>query len=357
MDLWNSNPKWPWPHEDDISKYIDVPDWWLVGYEEVRGFLRGLSKAQFSSAGKSAGGRDLSIVYYGPDKPERRLCVAGGTHGTEVEGIASITNIIKLFESGTDLRGEKWPAFQRVLKKVGFYLMPFYNPDAAARNPVKSYVGMPIDLKDPSDGVNHLHIGFWKNGRLPNRKRIFAPWTRDSDMTGKLDRLGYLGQRFNDAGRLINRPRSRKKSMAVETMQMLKYLEANRIDCYIDLHSHSSAPWLGTCPKAHHAGDYEQQAKLFESARELTKKSGGFELVPGWQNATQWYNSHFFPANLGVYAFTYEAKAGFKGNYPDDKPWEEIWLANAYNGMHTILGLAQALLEVPSGWTKGDGCG
>ncbi len=350
MRLWNSYPKWPWKHDDDIRKYVDVPDWWLVGYEEVRGFLRGLTKAQFSSVGKSAGGRDLSVVYYGPEKPERTLCVTGGTHGTETEGIASVTNIIKLFESGADLRGKKWPAFQRVAKRVGFYLMPLYNPDASARSPVKSYVGMPIDLKDHSDGVHHLHIGFWKNGQLPNRKRIFAPWSKDSDMTGKLDRVGYLGQRFNDAGRLINRPRSRKKSMAVETMQMLKYLGANKIDCYMDLHSHSSPPWLGTCPEAHHAGDYEQQSKLFDLACKMTQKSGGPELEKGWQGATSWYNSHFFPANLGIYAFTYEAMAGFKGNYPAKTPFEEIWLANAYNGMYTILGLAQALLKVPSPW-------
>ncbi len=350
MKLWNGNPEWPWPHDDDISKYVDVPEWWLVGYEEVRGFLRGLTKAQFLSAGKSAGGRDLTVAYYGPAKPERKLCIAGGTHGTEVEGVASVTNIIKLFESGADLRGEKWPAFQRVAKRVGFYLMPFYNPDAAARSPVKSYVGMPIDLKDPSDGVHHLHIGFWKNGRLPNRKRIFGPWSKGSDMAGKLDRVGYLGQRFNDAGRLINRPRSRRKSMAVETMQMLKYLEANEIDCYMDLHSFSSSPWLGTCPEAHHAGDYEQQVKLFELACKMTKQAGGPELVQGWEASTAWYNRHFFSANLGIYGFGYEAKAGFKGNYPDDKPWEEIWLANAYNGMYTILGLAQALLKVPSPW-------
>ncbi len=350
MKLWNSYPKWPWKHDDDIRKYVDVPDWWLVGYEEVRGFLRGLTKGQRSSVGKSAGGRDLAVVYYGPDKPERSLCVTGGTHGTETEGIASITNIIKVMESGADLRGQKWPAFQRVAKRVGLYLMPLYNPDASARSPVKSYVGMPIDLKDPSDGVHHLHIGFWKNGKLPNRKRIFARWSKDSDMTGKLDRLGYLGQRFNDAGRLINRPRSGKKSMAVETMQMLKYLEANTIDCYMDLHSHSSPPWLGICGPEHTCGDHEQLVRLHQLTAKLTKRAGGPQLALSQQGADRWYNSHFFPANLGIYGFTYETLAGFKGNYPEDKPWEEIWLANAYNGMYTILGLAQALLQVPSPW-------
>jgi len=353
MKLWNSSPKWPWKHDDDIRKYIDVPDWWLVGYEEVRGFLRGLSKGEFSTTGKSAGGRDLTVVYYGPKKPERTLCVVAGTHGTEIEGVAAVTNLIKVLESGADLRGEKWPALQRVGKKVGFYLMPFYNPDAAARSPVKSYVGMPIDLNDPSDGVHHLHIGFWKNGRLPNRKRIFAQWSKGSDMAGKLDRVGYLGQRFNDAGRLINRPRSPKKSMAVETMQMLKYLGANKIDCFLDLHSHSSAPWLGASSKGHDGADYEERVKLLDLACAMTKKAGGPDLERSMEDPTPptpWSNSHFFSANLGIYGFGYESKAGFKGNYPDDKPWEEIWLANAYNAMHTALGLAQALLKVPSPW-------
>ncbi len=344
MKLWNSNPKWPWAHDDDISKYIDVPDWWLVGYEEVRGFLRGLTKGRFSSVGKSAGGRDLTVVYYGPKSPQRTVCVAGGTHATETEGIASITNLMRVFEAGHDLRGQKGPAFQRVAKQVGFYLMPFYNPDATARLIVKSCVGMPIDV------VNMLHVGFWKNRKMLNYKRVFGPWTPASDLSDRLDRMGYLGSRHNDAGCDINRPASGRKATAVETMQMRTYLKANSIDCYMDLHSHSSPPWLGMCPAEHMKGDHAQLAKLQQLTRKKTKQAGGPELVLAQQDDSRWFNGHFFPHNLGIYAFTYEAMAGFKGNYPDDKPWEEIWLANAYNGMYTILGLAQALLKVPSPW-------
>lgn len=44
MRLWNSNAKWPSPYDDDTRKYLDVPDYWLVGHEEVRGYLRALQK-------------------------------------------------------------------------------------------------------------------------------------------------------------------------------------------------------------------------------------------------------------------------------------------------------------------------
>ncbi len=334
---WNSNPKWPWPCEEDISKYINVPDWYLVGYEEVRGFLRGLRKGRSDTVGKSAGGRPITAVYYGPAKPRRKLCIASSTHGTEVEGVSSVMNIINVLETGHDLRGRKWPAFGEIARKVGFYLVPFYNPDAAARSMVKSYVGMSFDA------INHLHVGFWKNGRTLCRKRVFGPWTKESDVAGKMDYIGYLGQRFNDAGRLINRPCSRRRSMAVETMQMLAYLRKNRIDCYMDLHSHSTAPCLHVCPKERTSGDYEQLLNLLELTREMTKKCGGPDPIPIYGNAKGWRNNHFFPANLGIYAFTYEEKGGWKGCFPERTPFEEIWTANTYNGMYTILGLAQAL--------------
>jgi hypothetical protein len=341
---WDSSPSWPWPYDEDITRYTEVPEWWLVGYEEVRGFIRGLCRAQIESVGLSAGKRELTILYYGPDKPDRTLCVTGGTHGTEVEGVSSISNVIRCLETGADLRGEQWPALTELAKRVGFYLMPFYSPDAAARNIVKSYVDMPFDA------VNHLHVGFWKNGKTLDRKRVFGPWTPQSDVAGKLERISYLGQRFNDAGRLINRPKSRTKSMAVETMQMLEYLRARCIDCYVDLHSHSTPPWLGCGPAEQHGGDHAKQLELFELTRGETSKSGGFELALGYQSGDRWFNSPFFSANLGIYGFTYEAMAGFRGNYPAKTPLEDIWLANTYNGIHTIVGLARALLKVPSPW-------
>ncbi len=344
MKVWNSNPKWPWPYDEDISKYLDVPDYYLVGYEEVRGFIRGLQSARVESAGTSAGGRDLTVLYYGPNKPQRKVCITGSTHGTEVEGVASIVNVIKVLECGRDLRGRKWPALQAAAKQVGFYLMPFYNPDAAARMVVKSYVDMPFDA------VNHLHVGFWKNGRTLNRKRVFGQWTKESDLVGKLDRIAYLGCRFNDAGADINRPASGKKTTAVETRRTLEYLRKNRIDCYVDIHSHSSPPWLGVCPAEHMKGDHAKMLELLDLTCTMTKKAGGPALVKGYQSDSRWFNSHFFPYNLGIYAFTYEELAGFKGNFPADKPLEEIWLENTYNGMYAILGLAQALLKVPSPW-------
>jgi hypothetical protein len=233
---------------------------------------------------------------------------------------------------------------QNVAKKVGFYLMPFYNPDAAARAVVKSYVDMPFDA------VNHLHVGFWKNGKTLDRKRVFGPWTEGSDLFGKLDNIGYLGARYNDAGADINRCPSARKSNAVETRQMLKYLKQQRVDCYMDMHSHSTPPWLGRPAEQQQRGDYEQLVRLQELTGKYTKRAGGPELVLAEGKATTWFNSPFFAHNLGIYGFTYEEMAGFKGNFPADKPLEEIWLENTYNGLYTIVGLAQALLEVPPAW-------
>ena len=351
MKTWNSAPAWPWPCREDIRHYLDVPDYYLVGYEEIRGFLRGLNRGRRLSAGTSAGGRDLTVVRYGPERAARSLCVTGGTHGTEVEGVAAVMNVISVLERGHDLRGQRWPGLEAAARSVAFHLMPFYNPDAAARNPVKSYVDMPFDTKHPElDAVNHLHVGFWKNGRTLDRKRVFGPWVKGSDVTDRLDRIGFLGARYNDAGADINRPCTRTRATAVETRQMLPYLRENRVDCYMDLHSHSTAPWLGICPAAHTRGDHAQLLRLQHLTREQTRQAGGPDLALSVQGARSWYNSHFFPANLGVYAFTYEEMAGFRGNFPAETPREAIWLANTYNGMYTIQGLAQALLRVPAVW-------
>ena len=132
---------------------------------------------------------------------------------------------------------------------------------------------------------------------------------------------------------------------------MLEYLKARRIDCYMDIHSHSSPPWLGICPKEHTRGDHAQLVRLQNLTRAKTRAAGGPDLVLAVQGAKAWYNSHFFPAQTGIYAFTYEEKAGFRGNFPTGTPREEIWQANTDNGMYTILGLAQALLAVPPAWT------
>jgi hypothetical protein len=344
IELWKKKREWPWRYDEDINKYLDVPAYYLVGYEEVRGFLRGLQNCRIESVGTSAGGRDLTVVYYGPKKPERTLCVTGSTHGTEVEGVAAVINAIRVLDAGSDLRGEKWTRLQNVAKRVGFYLMPFYNPDAAARAVVKSYVDMPFDA------VNHLHVGFWKNGKTLDRKRVFGPWREDSDLFGKLDSIAYLGARYNDAGADINRCPSARKTNAVETRQMLKYLKDQRVDCYLHLHSHSTPPWLGRPPEEQFKGDYGHMMRLQELTGKMTRRVGGPELELGARKANAWYNSSFFAYNLGIYGLTYEEKAGFKGNFPADKPLEEIFLENTYNGLYTILGLAQALLEVPSAW-------
>ena len=116
----------------------------------------------------------------------------------------------------------------------------------------------------------------------------------------------------------------------------------------MDLHSHSAAPSLHICPKEHNSGDHEQLLKMLELTREMAKKCGGPDPIPNYEDAKVWHNNHFFPANFGIYAFTYEEKAGWKGCFPERTPFEEIWMANTYNGMCTILGLAQALLKAPS---------
>ncbi len=350
MEVWNSSPQWPWRYEQDIRKYLEVPDYWLVGYEEVSGYLRALQRGQLDCIGHSAGGRPISAVYYGPERPERKLCVAGGTHATETEGVAAVVNLISALETGRDLRGQQWPALQRAARRVGFYLVPFHNPDAAARSLVKSYVGMPFET------VQRLHNGLWRNRQVVQARRIFGPWTETSDLTGRLDQIAYLGARFNDAGRLVNRPCSRKQTMCVETRQLLEFIKANKVDCYMDMHSascppeQSICPWLGICHPHQTSGDHRLLVKLQKLTGQLTKRAGGPDVEMGYKSEHRWSNTAFFSANLGTYGFTYEEHAGWEGMFPPDWTPEDIWLANTYNGMYTILGLAQALLQVPSPW-------
>ena len=348
MKLWDSGPQWPWRCNDDIRKYLDVPDYWLVGYEEVGGYLRALQKGQVGCIGQSAGGRPIRVVYYGPKSPERKMCITGATHATETEGVASVVNVISALETGHDLRGRKWPALRRVAQNVGFYLVPFYNPDAAARSLVKSYVGMPFDA------VRRLHNGLWRNRQVVETMRTFGPWSKASDLTGKLDRIVYLGARFNDAGRLVCRPCSQRRTMSVETRQMFQFLRDNRVDCYMDMHSascppeQSISPWLGICHPHQTAGDHGLLVELQKLTCQMTRQAGGPEVETGYKSARKWTNTALFSANLGIYGFTYEEHAGWAGMFPPDWTPDDIWLANTYNGMHTILGLARALLQMPS---------
>jgi hypothetical protein len=175
--------------------------------------------------------------------------------------------------------------------------------------------------------------------------------------------------------------------MAVETMQTLEYLRANRIDCFVDMHSHCGSPALTVCPVARYADNYQQQMALVHLTSRIAADRSRQQILVLPENETLWYNDHFFRANLGIFAFTYEARAGFGraagrdrpptpsrecavpaacgmgtgtvepadrpgGTFSSRQDREQFWLSSTTAGMHLVFATAAALQEVPSPWAR-----
>ena len=67
--------------------------------------------------------------------------LVGGAHGSEMEGIVGLVNLIHVMESGYDLLGRSWKSLLDLAEGVRLTILPCLNPDGRARVGLNSYVG------------------------------------------------------------------------------------------------------------------------------------------------------------------------------------------------------------------------
>lgn len=239
-----------------ISSPVPAPDWWKTDTVSIeREIATRIVAGEASQLSVSPGGRPVYAVHYGAAEPEWRgtanfnsalgannpeayyrrskrerpvLCIIGGIHGHEVEGVAGALSVIRLLESGADLAGRPRPELAAKLRRLRVVVVPLANPDGRARVPYQGWSGM------PQDEMTRWGQGTRRNGELYR----WQPCKEVHPMTGD---VGLLGAYFDDNG--VNMMHDDwAEPMSETTLALLRLAAAEGPDCLINLHSYSSPP-------------------------------------------------------------------------------------------------------------------
>lgn len=190
------------------------PDFWITRLDEIEDGINAVKLGKVTELRSSAGGRKIYMVEYGTDNVNMgkanlssalgahspkcyadksapdyvpTLFLVGCVHGGEFEGTASLMNLIKLIETGTDYSGKRNDRLVELCKKLHLLIIPMANPDGRSHIPFDSFVGhSEYDLR-------YYNQGTWKDGTLCN-------WPDCKKVHPIKDYVDYLGGYYNDDG-------------------------------------------------------------------------------------------------------------------------------------------------------------
>lgn len=241
------------PAIERLFPQAETPDFWKGRVEEVEAAVAAVERGTVEVIARSPGGRPVHLVAYGPRpelgrqanwnsavaarKPEVYakkpagtpiVFILGPVHGQEMEGMVGIVNLLRVAETGKDLRGKAWPRLRENLDRARVLIVPLGNPDGRARCPYDSFVGIPVDE------MTRVGQGTRKDGSLYGWPGAKARHPMAGD-------VGILGAYFNDDG--INPMHDEFFApMAAETKAILDVARIHAPDTIVSLHSHGNAP-------------------------------------------------------------------------------------------------------------------
>ena len=232
--------------------------------------LQAAHRGAVGELGVSAGGRSIPVVSYGEPEPVQHtanlssalagrqpeaffgaearsrpvLLITAAVHGAEMESIAAVLNLIRLLETGTDLRGQEWPELVAAAEQMRVIIVPCLNPDGRAR----------IPEDDPSrweqEKIETYRHGLHADGTPIGWPACKVPHPRDPAQ----DR--FLGGYFNDAGVNPLHGVLLPPEQAPETHAALALMLAEKPDLVLDLHSCGAGPFFiiggGSLPDSYH---------------------------------------------------------------------------------------------------------
>jgi hypothetical protein len=229
-------------------------DVYLVAYGE-RDARRGA--ANYNSA---AGGRDLTAYAYKDGTQKPVVFLLGPVHGQEFEGIVGLLNLIRVAETGHDLRGRPWSDLAANLQRCRVLIVPCGSPDGRARCSHDSWVGEDLHIHErvgmgtKPDGSNHS----W-----PSSKRIHP-------MRG--ENVATLGAYWNDDA--VNLMHDEWfDPMAPETVAFFRLAREEAPDFIVSLHSHASNPSVE--PTAYVPWTVKQTIKAFGDRMQKRYREAG----------------------------------------------------------------------------------
>ncbi|MBL9212531.1 MAG: hypothetical protein JNL92_18875 [Opitutaceae bacterium] len=235
----------------------ELPGFWRTRLDQIETTVRSVKKGTVSVLAESPGRRNVYLVAYGAAEDRKGTAnynsatggrspfayarkdgtqkpvvfLLGPVHGQEVEGIAGLINLIEIAETGRDLRGREWAELAANLVRCRVLIVPCGSPDARARCPYDSWVGLDlaenarIGMGTRPDGSNHA----W-----PSVKQIHP-------MRGP--QVATLGAYWNDSQ--VNLMHDEWfDPMAPETQSFFRLARDEAPDYIVSLHSHAVAPDL-----------------------------------------------------------------------------------------------------------------
>ena len=252
----------------DLSIYEKTVDFWPSRPQDAETLLASLKNAEIRTIGESAAGRDIIAIEYGEKEPcdytasnymsamagttvppdptdifpesffgkTRRkkpvIVLQGAIHGSEITGTVASLNLCAIIETGSDLRGKKWPLLQKLARETRICIIPWLNPDGTARwvvsNPEGDGDGIPCDL------YTRLNNGIAKNGTkysYPALKHTFPIPPEET---------AYMGCYFNDAGVNLQYDFTSTRRQP-ETETWMDYYLSERPDAVLNFHCNAGS--------------------------------------------------------------------------------------------------------------------
>ena len=233
----------------------DLPAFWLTDLQSLATGWGQLERGQARVIAESPGGRPLQLIAFGAveelprqanfnsaiggrlpsaylDKARRTrpvIFLVGPVHGQETEGLVGLVNLIRIMETGRDLRDRPQPVLRSLGDRCRLLILPSGNPDGLARFEPRTSRGMTV-----------AETEFWGMGTWADHE--IAMWPDSKRLHPRVGpRVGFLGCYFNDQG--INPMHDEFfVPMGPEAPAILEVARQEGPDLAVSLHSHSSRP-------------------------------------------------------------------------------------------------------------------
>ncbi len=232
-----------------------LPDFWVGDVKGLAARFEHLQRGKLTVLATTPGGRPVHLVAFGDkedvahkanfnsaigasepaayvDKAARKkpvILFVGPVHGHEVEALTGLVNLIRVMETGKDLRGRSQERLRQLGERCRLLIIPAGNPDGIARFEPRALQGM------GGDDVRFWGQGTWKDDTLCGWPACKA----QHPMVG--DNVGFLGCYFSDAG--VNPMHDEFFApMGPEAPAILKVAREEGPDLAVSLHSHESNP-------------------------------------------------------------------------------------------------------------------
>jgi hypothetical protein len=309
-----------------------LPDFWIGDVKGLTWRFEHLEHGKLTILAVTPGGRPLPMVTFGSremvahhanfnsaiggrkpaaymDKGARKkpvLLFIGPVHGHEVEGLTGLVNLIRIMETGKDLRGRGQEKLRRLGEQCRLLIIPTGNPDGTARFEPRALQGMGED-----------DIRFWGQGTWTDD--TFCDWPQckqQHPMVG--DNVRFLGCYFDDAG--VNPMHDEWFApMGPESAAFLKVAREEGPDLAVSLHSHESKP--AVLRPAYVPTEVQQDIRSLAqecyallSRRQLPFGSLFEPRAEGGRNPESFNLTSALYHVSGASSFTFECPHGVRGN-------------------------------------------